>query len=34
MFDEIQQSMEIDRNRNVGITNIIKNYVSLTTHNS
>jgi len=33
MFDEIRYELngvEIDRNRNVGITNTIKNYVSLT----
>jgi len=33
MFDEIRyefNGMEIDCNRNVGITNSIKNYVSLT----
>ena len=33
IFDEIRyelNSVEIDRNRNVGVTNTIKNYLSLT----
>jgi len=37
MFDEIRYELdgvEIDRNRNVGITSTIKNYISLTEENS
>ena len=37
MFDEIRYELddvEIDRSRNVGITNTIKNIVSLTTSKS